>query len=1018
MKPFPHVLIRVSGGDFEQLESLNLKESLQPINDIRQLKEKLGEVKQDLSQQLYDMIPQIKDARLQNMLLNIRRDVFNERDIPADTLNEITSHLPDPLNEDLKNYLKIKDTINKLSDQGEETFSREVLRLRKNLHTLAADETLQKGLVLSSQSLLKRIPGYLSKECPTQKKDFQTERGLIKYISRMYAKTSPFSTFTNLVMAKPAPAPTVESTPKRTFLWLKDEKNKKPTITCHIRLNNLLYKYLQVLLYKNPGIYRHLLVRPNPTLKQGEKNYLFLTNHDNIEAFQRIPFNPVVELFRQLTAREKEGISIHELVKTIVDNERIDAPAEDIEAYVIQLLEYGFLEYNIGISGVDPDWDIKLREVLVHINSGDTHIPLVSELADTLKNLRTLAGQYGETPFHKRNSILEEAFRQFRAICMKLHQAAGLLEEERISPEDDEIKRKFLRGVQGAPRRGEPIRDGFVTKDVFDNSTRNCNLHLSSLAEKSPPGRNSTAEVFKHQPVTYFYFKPEQVFYEDTTLDIAPRVDDVLLGEFIDALHDLLQNMRRFEGLRDEQDKMRFFFVHKYGNDASIDLMTFYEEFYCEFKKPEAELQKKQEQMQQQEKDEDKSEGPPEVPEIKERQETNRAWIEKFKANLKKEITGIPDVIRLYRHQIERTHREFAEGISSPDTGCSYGSFVQFYLENGVDEGDGSSGKERLIGVLNSSFPGFGKLFSRFLHVFDDRITNDIRQWNEWLSNEALLLEDCDASYFNANLHPPLLPYEVRIPGGHNSLPPGKQIPITDLEVRLEEKGDRLQLVHKPTQKRVYVFDLGFQGHQGRSQLFQLLEKFTMAEYLFPQPLVHAAANIGEEGPGKKEKEEGKTHAAVRVNPRIVYDDRIVLRRKTWYIPVEKLPFKEPGESQWAYFLRVNEWRRELGVPEEVFVHVLEDFGRQPGQSRAQQKPGRDDYKPQYISFNNPFLMDLFEKLIKRVPYSLKVVEMLPNSRQLLRIGNSKHITEFTLQWYTYGPAHHLGCGQEKGERQ
>ncbi len=51
------------------------------------------------------------------------------------------------------------------------------------------------------------------------------------------------------------------------------------------------------------------------------------------------------------------------------------------------------------------------------------------------------------------------------------------------------FNQKLFRGVQGAPWHGGPIRDGFVAEDVFDNSTFTCNLHLSPLAEKRPPGR-------------------------------------------------------------------------------------------------------------------------------------------------------------------------------------------------------------------------------------------------------------------------------------------------------------------------------------------------------------------------------------------------------------------------------------------------------------------------------------------------------------------------------------------------
>jgi hypothetical protein len=61
--------------------------------------------------------------------------------------------------------------------------------------------------------------------------------------------------------------------------------------------------------------------------------------------------------------------------------------------------------------------------------------------------------------------------------------------DNEFSPGDDEINQKLLRGVQGAPWHGGPIGDGFAAEDVFDNSACTCNLHLSPLAEKSPPGR-------------------------------------------------------------------------------------------------------------------------------------------------------------------------------------------------------------------------------------------------------------------------------------------------------------------------------------------------------------------------------------------------------------------------------------------------------------------------------------------------------------------------------------------------
>jgi len=1006
MELFPNVLIRVSGGPFQGLEKLNLTESARIAKEIFQLQGQLSEIKKDLSDQLYQFIPQVEDPQVQNALLKCRRDIFNQRDISPETLDTVIQHLPSPLNEKIKQYLRVKKSYRNLFPEGEDIFATEVHEARQHLHGLVMDELFQKGLILSSQSLFKQIPSYISrskdKKVDLNKKDSQTERGLIKYISRMYSKTSPFSTFTQLVMGKSNPDKDWTEQPK-SLLSLPSDKARQ--IVCHIRLNNYLYSYLHILMCRNPEIYRHFLIRPNPTLSQEENHYLFLTNNNNIEAFQRIPINPVLDVFRHLCGERKEGKMLRELVQDILANEYIDAPAEELIEYIYQLIQYGFLEFNIGVSGIDPDWDIKLCCVLEQINrESDTGpLPLLEELIGTLKHLRSQALLYGQSPCSQRLTILQEVYDHFKSTCMKLHEAAGLPEIERLSPDEQ----RKLRQEQSKKQQEQEAPETDSQEEKHDTDSED--------GEKEE-------EVFKHQSSTAFYFKPEQMFYEDTTVDVVPQLNETELNAFTSELHQLLQQMKPFRGHQDEHDKMNQFFLSHYGKEATLPLMTFYEQYYRIFKKPEAEWSRKP-----------NKEGMPDAligPAIDERQKKNRTWLEQVIQEVRPKEAGNSGLISIHLEQLRQATKNLPkEPTPSPSLQKfprSYGSFVQFYREN-----------NKIKGVLNSSFSGFGKLFSRFLHIFDAQETNHIRSWNLKGQIDTLLLEDCDASYFNANLHPPLMPYEVRIPGGHNNLSSQYQIPITELLVKYNPGENQLMLLEKTTGKRVFVFDLGFQGHGGRSQLFQLLEKFSLAEYLFCNHMVNALLHAGRPLPTNQSDTQPE---AIRIHPRVVFADRIVLSRKTWFIPQHALPFRSPGENTWAYFVRVNTWRRELGIPDEIFVHVVDPFQSQRAEAKPaakekavnpeqnqeneqdqerdkeknaspeneNQKPRqaitRDDYKPQYINLNNPFLIQLFEKLLKRVPESLKIVEMLPNSQQLMEFGQNRHITEFTLQWYTFPP--------------
>lgn len=982
MNIFPYSLVRLGGESFEQWAQMNTDLLTQEVVSITKLKEDRKNKKEQFCDQLFLFIEQLEDATHQNLLQNLRRDLFNNRKIKNNKLNKSKEILSSELNKELDSYLALSLTIKSRIQESEKQYQEVLLQNREVFKEIVNQDSLKKGLLLSSKSLLERLDSYTRKDIKDfRKKEFQVEQGLLKYMTRMYMKTSPFSTFTNLSMAE------LEEKDNSAAISIQHIGGEK--VKGHIRVNNYLLKYLLDLFVNYREAYLWLSLRPNPTIENKEDHFLFLTNNNNIESFQRIPHNPVVELIIETAKENKAGIRFNELIASLQEN--IEADEAELEAYVKQLIDYGCLEYNVGVSGIDPDWDIKLVERLALLK--DNNVPHIAELITVLVELREMADQYAENDDKGRKEILRIAFDKFKAICMEIHEKAGLPEDERKTQEERQEEWK---------KKQEEIK---AKKEKDEKEGKK---------EEKEEEKKKEEEVFKHTASTFFSFKPEQIFYEDTTREVRALLSQKQLDGFVEKLDRLMQSLKVFKGMEDEKVKMKHFFLQKYEQEGTIDLLTFYEDFFREYKKPlkEYEEEKKKEEAaiaadkkeqankeaqegknvgEVKNEEKEKEENPfLDIPELKERQASIKEWGEKYSELIKDNVENSNDQVNVTNDEIQETNKSLnIETINS--TGTSYGSFVQFY----VDE------QGKLEAVINGTFAGYGKMLSRFLHIFDDKVTSELRDWNNETNKEdAIFIEDCDASYFNANLHPPLMPNEIWMPGGHNTLPEEQQIPITDFTISYNDKIDELILKHKPTGKEAHAFDLGFQGSMGRSQLFQLLEKFSKAEYLFVQPVANNVNTLlAKKRIEGKDKEQNKPQ--ISVQPRIVYEDQIILQRKTWNVPKVLIPKKEPIDTDWEYYLKINEWRLENEIPDEVFVFINPDrWGGANIDPELTKKLTRDDYKPQYIDLRNPLLINLLEKLIAKTPVSIKIQEMLPASGQMLKIDDERFVSEFVIQWY------------------
>jgi len=909
---FPDVLVRLGGGSFHQFAKLNFHKTMKRLEEIGNIKKRRYEQRNLIQEALYHLIANCSDETQKKKLLNLKRKLKNGNSL---VIHDYRSFVSNAIFDQLCIYGQLDETLQIQRELGAQSYQEEIDALRSHLSILVGQENLQSGLLLSSQVLLKQIEKYQT-ACPNKikKKELKTELSLIKYLGRIYTKTSPFSTFTRLDYAELSPS--IKECSQKIF---KKNSNSSLQTRSHVRINIFLFKYITGLLIQNKSINRHLIIRKNPTLKRKGTDLVFLTNVNNTESFQTLEQSPLIDFILTFLSSSKHfSRTFLDLQKTL--RNAVEASEFQIANYIKELIAIGLLEYSFETSGTDPDWDLSLSNELRPL---EKHAAEISVLINQLTALRLLSRQYENATIVQKSIILEQACDLVNKIGQDMLGPQTIIDHEGYSNAEDESssEEKFIRNDQ----------------------------------------RSLT-------------FEKEQILFEDTTTQANIRLDNNQIHQFCDKLQELSDIFYRLDFRQYEQRKMKLFFDQRYPETQQVDLLTFYEDYYRDYKKAEIASHEKFHDASGKTKDahSDPKPGFKPNPLLDPIRLKNDAWLTKLVARLKEKIDTSPDDIHLSKADFGPIHGP----ICPPN--LSQAIFTQFVHS--------TSKSDPLKGVINMVTPGHGKFFSRFLHLFDGEITERVSELNHPKDEHLLFIENCDASVFNANLHPPLMKNQIWMPGSQNSVSRENLIPVTQIFVMKKEHS--LALIHKPTGKEVHVFDLGFQGQKGRSQLFQLLLSFNAySSTLNLKPLVS--------------KINGRSQRVLPLEfgqfmPRITYEDQVVIQRKTWQIQTDYLPQKGAKETEWDYFERVHSWRMELNLPLEVFVSLdpYRKLAKDP-----KNRIGWDDYKPQYLHFGNPFLIRLFGKLVNKAHKFLHVEEMLPNSADLLDLNDKPYVSEYIVQW-------------------
>ena len=183
----------------------------------------------------------------------------------------------------------------------------------------------------------------------------------------------------------------------------------------------------------------------------------------------------------------------------------------------------------------------------------------------------------------------------------------------------------------------------------------------------------------------------------------------------------------------------------------------------------------------------------------------------------------------------------------------------------------------------------------------------------------------------------------------------------------------------------------------------------------------------------------------VRYRPRFTYQGRLILARRQWRIFPDSFPKRRVKEKDAQYFLRLQHWRDELGLPEEVFMRVRilptippaaespeaedttvredqapEDVEKPNNEATEETTDGTDEaadpsatpkrpqlqrrvrqhhHKPQYIDFRNPLLVDLFSRVTENLQnFVVTLEERLPAAEHLVHASGAEGEDHFTTE--------------------
>ncbi|MFC4767670.1 lantibiotic dehydratase [Effusibacillus consociatus] len=414
---FPKVMIRIAPVAIDILNKLQMNKTLDLIEEIECKEKELNQSSERLLNLLYPLIGAEQDYDAKKQLLKLRKSIANNKNIIIDYES---LPLPADLSEQVRAWIGIREQLAGLGTTLQETFESEYLVKREYLQELANNDLLMHAISLSSDSLYTKWPRYLETPISQQERKLKKiERSVLLYLTRMIAKTSPFSTFTMVGLGELSEDWDVYTLPQ--MVWKSN-----------VQVNNMVAIYIWELITKS-DIRFFLPLAPNKHLRTDPSggNLIFLSvERERIttkflkqnEKWGTLPYNEQVNQICQYVKYNK--VVVEDLVQLLMGKE---AEHSQVLEYLEKLIEMGLLEYQVPFCEQNLDY---LEDIYKHLCGVANHpeVPqdLVRVLMAKIARFKELVARYNMKERDELKTAIEEAYSEL----------VGLLDEsvEQIKP--------------------------------------------------------------------------------------------------------------------------------------------------------------------------------------------------------------------------------------------------------------------------------------------------------------------------------------------------------------------------------------------------------------------------------------------------------------------------------------------------------------------------------------------------------------------------------------------------------